>query len=146
MSSGLRWPGQTIMGSWPPAKEKKRSLTSIQTCHTHTHVKKHHRGKTCRFLPGHERKKQCRPTRGPHRTLIVIFSSFSSIFSLDLFSLDLLRVQGSTKDMLPPHFCWIDHWDLFKTTTTAKHDYNVKSRIYSPQYPLRMVPDVWQHI
>ena len=34
---GLRWPGQTVMGSWPPAllkgekkeKEKRRSFTSI---------------------------------------------------------------------------------------------------------------------
>ena len=43
MLSGLRWPGQTSMGSWPPAvimkkrNDKSRSFTSIQMCHTHTH-------------------------------------------------------------------------------------------------------------
>ena len=42
--SGLRWPGQTVMGSWPPAlfkkgrrqrKGRERSFTSIQMLHTH---------------------------------------------------------------------------------------------------------------
>ena len=55
MLSGLRWPGQTVMGSWPPAncneediKVKPRSLgnqikqvrssTFLQMVHTHTHT------------------------------------------------------------------------------------------------------------
>ena len=41
MLSGLRWPGQTDIGSWPPAEitksETSRSFTSIQMFHTHTH-------------------------------------------------------------------------------------------------------------
>ena len=33
MLSGLRWPGQTIMGSWPPAE--KTGFTSLEMVHTH---------------------------------------------------------------------------------------------------------------
>ena len=41
MLSGLRWPGQTIMGSWqtvvsPAVKIWNRSFTSVQMFHTHT--------------------------------------------------------------------------------------------------------------
>ena len=44
--SGLRWPGQTVMGSWPPALGLKREMTEgrkrekfyiyLDVTHTHT--------------------------------------------------------------------------------------------------------------
>ena len=48
--SGLRWPGQTVMGSWPPAlvlgwererteEEKKREVLHLFRCYTHTHTR-----------------------------------------------------------------------------------------------------------
>ena len=47
MLSGLRWPGQTVMGSWPPAlnlalerertkEEKEREVLHLFRCYTHT--------------------------------------------------------------------------------------------------------------
>ena len=46
MLSGLRWPGQTVMGSWPPA-----DALWFRAFHTHTHIyrytHKHHRTHTC---------------------------------------------------------------------------------------------------
>ena len=47
MLSGLRWPGQTVMGSWPPAlglkkgedrRKRKREVLHLFRCYTHTHT------------------------------------------------------------------------------------------------------------
>ena len=43
--SGLRWPGQTVMGSWPPALfkkgeegRKKKEVLHLSRCYTHIYV------------------------------------------------------------------------------------------------------------
>ena len=49
MLSGFRWPGQTVMGSWPPAtinaKTRKRNegspgtrFTAVEMFHTHLYI------------------------------------------------------------------------------------------------------------
>ena len=54
MLSGLRWPGQTIMGSWPPAvKIWIRSFTSVQMFHTHTPAHTHTHPHTHTHTPAH---------------------------------------------------------------------------------------------
>ena len=39
MLSGLRWPGQTVMGSWPPANVRRLEQKKFYICSdvTHTH-------------------------------------------------------------------------------------------------------------
>ena len=85
MLSGLRWPGQTVMGSWPPAlnlalerertkEEKVREVLHLFRCYTHTHTRPEPgqpwkaRGRKKRTHDGQTAKKQRRGGEGNRRT------------------------------------------------------------------------------
>ena len=82
MLSGLRWPGQTVIGSWPPAdwcSSWRQGVTQSAT-HTHTHTRKAKAGPA--NLPGTRtsRRETCVASPGSKSPPSQHFFSVRSIF------------------------------------------------------------------